>query len=197
MATGSVEKATSGARTASQIAAQAALSDDARALLDDSQSPRIFLERLRSQGLVRDAAIFLAFALPVREAVWWAARCVRQILGSAPLEPAETALQAAEAWCQAPEDGRRRRALTVAETAGLDTPAGCVGLAAFLSGGSLAPAELPEVPAAPHLAPTAIAGALQIAAVAHRPEFADERFRGFLDVGDQVARGQERWPERS
>ena len=48
------------------------LDDAAKALLDDKQTPRQFLQLLGKQQLYSDAVRFLAHALPKREAIWWA-----------------------------------------------------------------------------------------------------------------------------
>ena len=97
--------------------------------------------------------------------------------------------------------GRPRRrqppqAFPAAEAAGLGHPAGCTALAAFLSGGSLAPPKLPDVPPADHLTADCVASALQIAAVLNDPAKAPDHHRAFLDVGLDVARGKNRWKDR-
>jgi hypothetical protein len=128
--------------------------------------------------------------LPKREAVWWACQCVRPASGAA-----ASAIQAAEAWVAEPSEARRRAAQPAAEAAGVGTPAGCAALAAFFSGGSLAPPDLTAVPPADDLTETCVAGALDLAAVQAEPEKAPERYRRFLTLGLEVADGKNRWKE--
>ena len=58
------------------------------------------------------------------------------------------ALDATEKWIAQPTDDNRRAAMDAGEKAHFSTPAGCAGLAAFFSGGSLAPPEAPPCPPA-------------------------------------------------
>jgi hypothetical protein len=169
-----------------------ALSDEARPLLREGQSARQFLSALVEHGQFADAARFLAHFLPKREAVWWACQCVRLLNVSG---PAEAALQAAERWAASPTDEHRRAAFPAAEAADIGTPAGCAAAAAFWSGGSLAPPNLPPVPPAEHLTPTTVANAVLLAAVVTEPEKAADKFRRFFAVGVEVAAGANRWKE--
>lgn len=173
-----------------------ALSDEAGALLTDALTPESFLDLLIAAGRHVDAETFLARVLPKREAVWWAAQCVRLAVGPEPKPEVAEALRAAEEWAAVPGDANRRKAFTAAEAAGLGHPAGCTALAAFLSGGSLAPPKLPDVPPADHLTADCVASALQIAAVLNDPAKAPDHHRAFLDVGLDVARGKDRWKDR-
>src|ERR1700735_5797338 len=62
-----------------------------------------------------DAVLFISHLLPRREAVWWAAQCVRALLGEA---AADEALGAAEGWVRTPEDANRRAALSAGNAPG-------------------------------------------------------------------------------
>ncbi|HTN12209.1 MAG TPA: hypothetical protein VL154_14670, partial [Acetobacteraceae bacterium] len=68
--------------------------------------------------------------------------------------------------------GRRTQssAASSAEEARFGTPEAWACVAAFWSTGSMAPLGQPEVPAAPHLAGTAIAGAVSLASVRGQPQ---------------------------
>jgi hypothetical protein len=96
------------------------------------------LYRLMKQRRFVDAVRLLAGALPRREAVTWACRCVRGAAGAAPSPADGAALAAAEAWEAAPSDARSRAAGAAASAAGYGGAAGSAALAAFLSGGGLA-----------------------------------------------------------
>ncbi len=158
------------------------------------RAPADFLGWLAAEGHWATAWAFLARALPRREAVWWATRCVRSVLPEPIALPAATALAAAETWTAAPGDVNRRKAFPLAEAVGVDHPAGCVALVVFLSGGSMAPAQLKEVPPPPGAADRALVGAILIAAAQAPPvEIAATNHR-FLDLALGVARGTDRWP---
>lgn len=186
------------AATAAEACRGLTLGPEAAALLADGQAPRAlgaYLDALAAAGHFPDAEVVLAHCLPKREAVWWASQCVRAAAGPQPPPAVEAAIQAAEAWAAAPGDRNRRRAYPAAEAAGFGHPAGCVALAAFLSGGSLAPPDLPAVPPADHLTGDTAAAAVQLAAVLSDPARAPERHRAFLKLGLDVARGKNRWKD--
>jgi hypothetical protein len=178
---------------AAEAAKAAPLEPPAQALLRAEHSPRQYLDALDKAGHLPDAARFMAFALPRREAVWWATQCVRQVPALTADEKAAAALAAAEAWAADPADDNRRKAFAAAEAAGFDQPASCAALAAFLTEGSLSPAHLQPVPAPSHAGPAAAAAAVVLAALSTEPEKGDEKFRKFLALGSDVASGANRW----
>ena len=181
------------ARRAADVCRHAALSADFGAPPRPDLTAAQFLHELVAAADFPRAGRFLAAALPKREAVWWACLCVRQSPAAAGPQ-AEAALRAAERWAADPTDEHRRAAFAAAEAAGVGTPAGCAAIAAFLSGGSLAPPNVAEVPPAEHLTASAVAGSVALAAVAAKPEQAPQRYQKFFALGTEVARGARRWP---
>jgi len=65
----------------------------------------------------------------------------------------------------------------------LESPSACLALAAFLSGGSIAPANLEPVAPPDHITPQVVAGAIIACAVRNQPEKAPEKYRVFLQKG--------------
>lgn len=181
---------------AAEICEHVDLGERSRQKLRADSPPSAFLEALIGEGLYLDAARFLAHALPTQEAVWWACQCARSAAGQELPEPAAAALAAAETWVVEPTDEHRRAALIAAETAGIGTPAGCSALAAFLSGGSIAPENCPEVPVPMHLTGRSVAGAITIAAVQREPEKMSDKLKTFIERGLDVARGKSHWKPR-
>jgi hypothetical protein len=181
------------AKTAADVSKHFPLGEDAKKLLNDKQTPGQFLETMLAKQLHEDAVRFLAHALPKQESVWWACVCARQC--QAPNAPAglTAAIQTAEKWVADPNEENRRAAQTAAEAAGIGTPAGCAAMAAFWSGGSLAPPNVPAVPPGEHLTAHGVACAVMLAAVSTEPEKAPEKFRKFLATGVDVASGANRW----
>jgi hypothetical protein len=177
---------------ATEVCRQVALGEAARALLKPDLTARQFLDLLVAQGHLSDAVRFLAQALPKREAVWWGCLCARLVLGPSPPAAVTAALQAAEQWAAAPTDENRRAAFPAGEAADFGTPAGCVAAAAFFSGGSVAPANVPEVPPAEHLTGQVVGNAVLLAAVQSEPDKAEEKYRRFLALGGDVLEGKNR-----
>lgn len=183
-------------RSVAELAEAAELSEEARQLVAPDRSHREFLRLVTEQGHYADAVRFLAHALPRREAVWWAWVCARRAAGAEPKPPIKAVLDATERWIAQPTDEHRRLAMQRAEEADFGTPAGCAGLAAFLSGDNLAPANVPTpVPPGEFVAAKAIAGAVVLAAVVNEPEKAEEKFQAYLQQGLEVVNRIKLWPE--
>lgn len=174
---------------AADIVAGVELGAGARALLAGHAQPGAFLSALVEARLWLDAVRFLAFALPNREGVWWACLMARDTL---PLDaPAGwlPCLEAAEAWVYTPSDEARRAVFPLAEAIGFESPAAYAGLAAFWSGGSLAPVGAPEVAPSPLLCPTAVGAAVLLSAVLRDPAKAEQRYRAAIAAGVDIANG--------
>jgi len=171
---------------ASEISSVAELSQEAVALLRPGLQPPDYVSLLQEKSLFADAVRFLAHALPKREAVWWAWICARHAAGDNPPPKILDALHATEMWISQPTDEHRRAAHAAAEAAQFSTPAGCAGLAAFFSGGSLAPPDSPAVPPGEFLTAKAVSGAVIFAAVSNEPAKAPEKFKQFLAQGLDV-----------
>jgi hypothetical protein len=183
------------AKTAAEVCKRFALGEPAKKLLRDDLTPGQFLELLLGQQQHLDAVRLLANGLPKQEAVWWACLCARSAAGTNLAPKTAAALQAAENWVADPSEDNRRAAMAAAEAAELGTPAGSAAAAAFWSGGSLTPPNVPAVPPPDHLTAHGVAGAVMLAAVQTEPAKATEKYRRFLDLGVDVANGNNRWKE--
>ena len=168
------------------ISTVAELGEEAMALLGPEMHPLDFVALLMEKALYPDAVRFIAHALPKREAVWWGWVCARRAAGDNPQPKIKAALEATEKWIAQPSEDNRRGAMAAAQKAELGTAAGCAGLAAFFSGGSLAPPEAPVVPPGEFLSAKAVSGAVIFAAVAKEPERAPEKFKSFVAQGVEV-----------
>ena len=131
-----------------------------------------------------DAIKVMAHALDKPTAVRWAVECVVGVDGNAVSlsDLGRAALDAAGRWAGESTEVNRRAAQAAAERAGFDTPAGCCALAAFLSGGSLAPPGIASIPPAPHLTAATVASAVILAAVVDAPAEAPVRFQRFFNA---------------
>jgi len=159
--------------------------------------PLDFVALLMEKSLYPDAVRFIAHALPKREAVWWGWVCARRESGENPPPKIKAALDATERWIAQPNEENRRSAMAAAQQAELGTAAGCSGLAAFFSGGSLAPPEAPPVPPGEFLTAKAVSGAVIFAAVAREPDKAQEKFKSFVAQGVEVTNRVKLWEPKS
>ena len=160
----------------------------AKALLKDDMTPQAYFDALIAAGLSVEAAKFLAFCLPKREAAWWACLCARAVLPAKPEGPHLAALTAAEAWVFKPNDDNRQAALVQGEDGG-SSAAAMAAKAAAWSGGSLVPPDLEPVPPADDLTGRAVGGAFVKAAYGGDPSETPRRIRLFLAQGCDIAQG--------
>jgi hypothetical protein len=145
--------------------------------------------QLAAAGFLLEAAKLCAHALPKREAVWWACMCVRHTRPADASATLEQICAAAETWVRKQTDESRRAAFELAQAAGFDTPEAWCAVGAFWSGDSMAPPDLPKVPPAPHLCGTAVAGAVNLAAVRGDPLQRDARLARFIESARDIAAG--------
>ncbi|MFO0851700.1 MAG: hypothetical protein U0871_24520 [Gemmataceae bacterium] len=197
--------APAGAATAAETAE---VSDDAKAVLKPEATARDYLDALLAADLAADAVQVLAACLPPRQAVWWASKCAAQAPPPPPAKPSpaadaeharavaghHAALTAARTWAARPTDDNRRAAFAAAEAAGVGTPAGLAGAAAFFADGSLGPPNVPRSPATARLREGGGRGG-PTGGRPHRPAVRPGQLRQFLTLGLAVEAGTDRWPE--
>jgi hypothetical protein len=167
---------------------RADLAPEAAAVATGAPDAAAALLRILQAGMMADAARFMAHALPKREAVWWACMCARATAPEPP-PPDAAAVAAAEAWVRKPEEELRRAAMAKAEAAGFRSPEAWAAVAAFWSGGSMAPPGQPVVPPAEHLTGVAVAGSVSLSAVRREPEKAEATLKRFVESGLDIAAG--------
>jgi hypothetical protein len=158
-------------------------------LLEGAQDAATGVERLEGAGRMVEAARIVAYALPKREAVWWACMCARATPDDKGTPDDVAALAAAEGWVRMPDEKSRRAALAAAEKAKFGSAEAWAAVGAFWSGGSLAPEGQPEVPPAEHLTGSAIAGAVLLSAVRIKPDRQQERLARYLSSARNIATG--------
>ncbi|HVJ51861.1 MAG TPA: hypothetical protein VM689_05330 [Aliidongia sp.] len=149
------------------------------AVLDDWERPALLLGRLIELELFAEAARYLAYALPEREAVWWACMCVAHT-ALEPSVPERHALDAAEAWVRRPDEEMRREAAWAAAAAGYGVPGAWPALAAYWSRRSK-PLDM--------RGGRGVETAIDRAARRDRPERRAERLRRFIASGCDISSG--------
>lgn len=158
-------------------------------IADCRQSAEV-LDRLEQAGLLIEATRLVAHALPPREAVWWACACSQHTASSGDNPAVEAKLRAAaEEWVRHQTDELRRAAMAEAEKAGFSSSEAWAAVAAFWSGDSMAPPEVPKVPPQPHFPGLAVAGSVALAAVRGHAVRRDSRLKQFLVSARDIARG--------
>lgn len=181
-------------KTAQEVCKLFPLGDESKALAKDGQTPKQLIDLLAEKQQWPDAIKLLAHALPKREAVWWACLVARQTYGTTNVPPKiAAAIAAAEKWVSDPSENNRQATFPAAEAAELGNPAGCAAIAAFWSGGSLAPPTAPVVPPGELLTAHGVSGGIVLAAVMNEPQKSAEKFKKFLALGVDVASGANKW----
>ncbi len=102
-------------------------------LLDGAPSSALLLDRFEQADRIQDALCLAAYALPPREAVWWACMCARHTAAAAPLQPSPDRLagDAAEFWVRQPDEMARARAFRAARAARFQSAEALAALAVF------------------------------------------------------------------
>jgi hypothetical protein len=144
---------------------------------------------LEAGGFVLEATRLLAYALPRREAIWWACMCCAHTAPADLPEPDRLAREAAEHWVRQPNEQNRRAANQRAEASSYDAPEVWCAVAVFWSGETIGPENLPAVPPPPHMAGKAVAGTIYLAAVRPNPLLQDTHLKRFLESGLNIAAG--------
>lgn len=160
----------------------------ALSLLQPKMTLPEYIRVLCAHGSFASAVSILAAGLPKREAVWWACLAARmtQHLYS---ERSDLPLKAAESWVYQPSEATRRAAMQSARQVGLNCPASWAAVAAFWSGGSMAPPDAPVVPPGEMLTARAVIGAVTLSAVQKEPADAENKYRRLLEIAFDVASG--------
>jgi hypothetical protein len=175
--------------TVKELWERAELDEEARQVAPPETPARTYVEALARAGRVREAIAALAQLLPRHDAIAWGLESIRRIGPPA-------ALKSVEDWLAEPTEERRRAAMQAAGTAGYATAGGCLALAVFLSGGSVAPVGAPVEPQpAPNLCGKMVACAMALAAAAD-PQHASGHLRSFQDRGWAVANERNVWEEK-
>ncbi len=170
------------------------LQEEAKSYLSEETTPEQFVEQLVRAKLHADATRFLAYALPKREAVWWACLCVRSLPACCGNRISTRALKSAEAWVGNPRERNREMALAAGRRHDFEMPSAPAAWAAMAAGWSdgAMPTGKEEISAPPqHLTAHAASGAILLAATAD-PDQAAEVYRRFLDTGVEIAQGKMR-----
>ncbi|BDG74215.1 hypothetical protein Rmf_41440 [Roseomonas fluvialis] len=172
-----------------EVLARIEVDPPSRTLVEGLATVPEALAALEQHGHWIAAIRILGQALPVREAVWWACVCARRAPDPAATPADLAALQATDAWVRRPSEELRRAAMAAAQAAGARSPEAWAAIGAFWSGGSVGPADAPEIPPAPQMCGVAVASAVLLAALRPDPEQAAGRHPAFVASARNIADG--------
>ena len=183
--------------TAQELCERAELGDGARQMAQSGLPARTLIEQMVRGGEIRASIGALAQVLPRAEAIAWALASIRGIEPVLQKTGAAKAVESIEKWLAEPGEERRRAVRIAADQAGIRTPAGCLGMAVFYSGGSIGPPDSPAAPEPPPaLCGKMICGAIALA-VALDPRQAPQRLRAFFDAGMRRANDLKVWEKEA
>ncbi len=171
------------------VLARAKLPDPALAAVGAALDAAEAVEALISAEFFMEAARVYAFALPKREAVWWACMCTAYTAPPDLTGPDLAARLAAEEWVRTQSDETRREAMAAAKAAGMQGPDAWAGVAAFWSGDSLNPVNVTKNPPPPHLTGVAVVAAITLSSVRLTPRRTAQRIARFLESAKDIATG--------
>lgn len=176
-------------KLAAEICTNIELEKEAELLLDATFTPEQYLNTLIDNKQYFSAVIFLAHALPRREAVWWACVCAKAVITTKTSDDDVDALKSAEQWVYSPTEENRRLAERLAEKTKFVTPQSWAAMGAFWSGGSITGVDDPPVPPAKYLYAHAVAGSINLAATIDTERDSENLYQVFFQQGINIANG--------
>lgn len=177
-------------KSLAETCAELGLEEESIALLAPDQTPEAYVATLTEHAQFADAIRVLSAHLPKRNSIFWAHRCVQELLADKLSEKETAALQAAMTWMEGPSEENRRAAMKAAEQAEFLTPPSWVAAAAFWSEGSIAPPDLPDVQPDEQLTGQAVTAALMLLATQGDAAKANDKYREIIETGQAVLAGQ-------
>lgn len=163
------------------------LSEEARDIADQ-QSATEFLRELEESDLYRDATLFVAGTMPIRDAIWWGCLCCEHAFAGRNKKPAQAALLETGHWLLRPEGINAARLDQLAESASPDTASGALAkAAAFIASAPDAPPDSVEMQGAIRL----VAASVLLAAGSSND--VTTNLRQYLAVGVEVSQGKLSW----
>lgn len=148
------------------------------------------LARLIDAGCLAEAARLAAYALPHREAVWWACMCAEHTVPANLPAADRRAGELAEEWVRTPDEDTRYAAMDWAKRAGMRSAEAWTAVAAFFSGPSLSQPGLTAVPPEPHLTGRIVSEAVMLAALRGNAARKDLRLVTFLGSANEISAGE-------
>lgn len=170
------------ANEALEIAEYIGLSPEAIDLAKTCPSARKFGDVLADEDKIKDAIRWYAHTMPKPKAVLWAIRCTEELMKSEPNTVQINAYESAKAWANDPTEDNRNASLQLAKQSEYEGLGGVLAAAAGWSGGTLGPANLPDIPPDDRLTARCVSTALSMASCIGPPKETPTRLKAFLDI---------------
>ncbi len=174
---------------AADIAGLFELDELGHTLLTEDIVPADYIQLLIENKDYPDAIRFFAYALPKREATWWACLCARSSLNEQSHAADANAIELAEAWVYKPTAENCQQTYSAAEATGLKTAAGWAAMAAFWSGENISPVPDNIVVPTDDLTAKAVVGAVMLAAAQGEVDKIEQKYQLFLRQSIDIASG--------
>ncbi|MGF1722364.1 hypothetical protein L4D20_20260 [Vibrio kyushuensis] len=176
-------------KTGLQVIQRFKASDEALALLTEESSISETIDILTTHEQYTDLCQFFAHALPVREAIWWAAHCLEhrsEDWNSSQIQCINTAKQ----WAQSPSEELRRKAELFANRLNVNCGPSWLAQAVFWNGsGSIVGPDLPQVMPDALLYSKAVAGSVNHAAALPEWQHSDRYYANAIEAAINIAKG--------
>lgn len=177
------------AETARSLVGPGLLEPESAELLVPEIRPEAFIRKLSDAGQLPDAIKVMTRALPVREAVWWACVCARQMTAVAEDDVELAALAAAEAWVYEQNEKHREKAFDLVKEKGSNGAGSMCALAAAFSAGNVPLGQSQHLDLDPAVFPQLVDGVVMVSAAEKKDEEINDRMRAFLLSGEDIACG--------
>ena len=178
------------AKTAQELTSHYdAIDENAFELLQPELTPDEYINKLLEKEYFADSIIFLAHALPKREAIWWACLCAKIVTDNDTKADDLASLTMSEKWVYEPDDKKRRMCGTLAEKGEYKSAQNWAAAAVFWSGGSITKEDEPAMEPAPYLYAHAVSGAILNAVGMSDTDDIDTQFQQFIKHGLNIADG--------
>jgi uncharacterized protein DUF6931 len=174
---------------AKEVTALFELSEQGQNLLTDDMATTEYIRLLIENEDYPDAVSFFAYALPKREATWWACLCARSCLNDQSKANEIKAIELAEAWVYKPTSENCKPNYQAAEITAFKSAASWAAMAAFWSGDNISPVEGSIVAPADDLTAKAVVGAVMLAAIQEGGDKIKEKYQLFMHQGIDIASG--------
>lgn len=172
-----------------QILPRFSASEEALEVLNEEMPVAQAIQTLQENELNNDLIQFLAHALPVREAIWWAAMTLLQrqdVWSTSQVQCIQTAQQ----WAQSPSEELRRKSELLANRLDLNCGPSWLAQAVFWNGsGSIVAPDLPAVLPDPFLYAKAVAGAINHSAALPTWNHTDQYYTKSIGYAINIASG--------
>ncbi|HKJ18514.1 MAG TPA: hypothetical protein VJ984_14265 [Xanthomonadales bacterium] len=177
------------AKTARSLVGPGLLEPESAEFLDSDIRPEAFIKALSDADQLTDAVKVMTRALPVREAVWWACVCARQMVALTEDDVELAAVAAAEAWVFKPSEKNREQAFELVKQKGSNGAGSMCALAATFSEGNVPMGEGQHLDVDPAIFLQLVDGVVMVSAAEKEGEKIKDRLRTYLLSGQDIACG--------